>query len=140
MKDLNQTLATIADQLNSAVVAHGPQAWATMLEVKRLDCVSTLIITGVWTVVLAIIALVGALAGRRIWLAGRKIEIKQGYDLNEQEACPFIFGSYGLAACGVFAAAFSIGNIFALSNQWLWIGAFSPNIAVAHDIISKVMQ
>jgi hypothetical protein len=132
-KDATQVVDHFAKELAGQFHVLAPEALKILCEVKQIDSISSILISSVWIVISIILALVLWLLGVRCWREADRLQ--ENYeDLGFN---PF----YAVVGClgGPVFAIIAVINAVALSNQWLWIGALHPELAVYHDIIVKVM-
>jgi hypothetical protein len=112
-----------AAQIQTALVKVAPVAWHTMVAVKQADCIGAIVTGIIAAVILAIVATVA---------------LRIAFAWNQEES-----GTAGAFTLYVFGACAALGSlgivIFGLLDQWFWIGAFNPNLAVAHDVILKAL-
>lgn len=132
-KTLNQ-IDQWAAQISHAVSKAAPVVWQTAVAVKRLDSIGALV-----TLFLGLVIAVAL--SRWLWI------ICQAYwgKLREESRHSTDDGNQAVAIIsGVFSVFCGFGAVcivvFGLLNQWLWIGAFYPQIAVAHDIIQRITR
>lgn len=117
-----------ATQLQHALVNAAPKVWDVLVQVKRVDCIGNLTGTVVGCVVLLIVA-------AKLWQNCRTYWKRTETDYDDALKVVAVFSGLGAVGCG----GFSLGAfLFTVLNQWVWIGVFYPQLAVAHDIISKV--
>jgi hypothetical protein len=146
-----------ADKLSHTIEKVSPVVWQTTLAVYRADAIGSLVTTALWFLLMAIPAIVCAVIAVHIWNAGnayqateqaayRKSEVKAGFSEDEIDVSNVPdMGAYITAWAVTICASIGFGigalvNFASLTNYWTWIAAFYPQLAVAHDILQKVMN
>jgi hypothetical protein len=123
LTDLEQTVS----QIQAAVINKAPVAWQITLQVTRIDCISNLI--------------AGLLLGTGAWFAlsfaisciDKILELdKTGEDTLFQQILFVVTGVTGFAM-----GLFGILNLF---DIWNWVGAFDPQLFIAHEAINKILN
>lgn len=118
-----------AAQVQTALVKIAPVAWHTLVAVKQADSIGYLISGGAGLVFFGLTAIVAAIF--MFVLIGKAAP---GADDTLTGFAVFCF------ILGAIATLVSLGFAFALvTDYWIWIGAFHPDLAVAHDIIQKAL-
>ena len=127
---------TLLAKMQAGISHYAPQAWHTMLVVKQIDSLGTLLNGGL-TLLLAIIAwIVCGLCLRAALKFHAETDdygnLKHKYDMAP--AFP------GIVVGGVVGLIASIVTFLTLSDIWAWVGVYNPSIAVAHDILVRVLS
>lgn len=125
LAQLNQWAA----QIGHAVSHAAPVVWQTAVAVKRADSIGNLI-----TLVLG--ALILGFVARWLWSVCRHHWDKLGVTSDDGYQVLAIFAGIGSIVGGIACLCIVI---FGLLDQWLWIGAFAPQLAVAHDVMTRVL-
>ncbi len=122
-----------AMELSNVIVnKYGPVAWETMLTLKRIDGIQSLIL-GLFCFITALIAV---------------NMLKKHWDLKKSLYDETRYGNFGLEDTDpavvfptFFIVIFSgVGLINYWGSIWTWVAVFYPELAIAHDIMTKVTQ
>ncbi len=119
-----------AMELSNVIVnKYGPVAWETMLTLKRIEGIANLFYgLKLITIGVVIVTLV-------YWI-GNKIASTIDNEIDKL-CCRFI--PTGIALAIMMAVCIGPGLMW-LTSIWNWIAVFYPELAIAHDIMTKVIQ
>ena len=122
VNDIEKIAKDLTDQATLVAHQYGPQAWAVVCGVKRVDSIGYLLAG-----LLCLIA-----AGIIAWFV-RSVVIDEDKMENEGLVTLAIFG--GMGGVGLFA----IGVVM-FADVWNWVGAIDPGLAIAHDVIVRALS
>jgi ABC-type multidrug transport system permease subunit len=120
-----------ASHIQNSIVKVAPQVWSVAVQVKQMDSIGNLIISGIVLVLFGF----GIYAAVRLFRWNFEKYHATDYDSDGIYIAGCIFSALGCIASMFFV----LSALLTLFDQWVWIGAFHPSIAVAHDIISKAL-
>lgn len=132
-----------ASQIENAVVKAAPAVWTTAVHVKQADAIGAFVTNLCEAALLLIFTIIlGRYAirfGKSAWLRDEKVGADYG--------CGEIPGLGAWLLCAVCAVGGIVSAVYAWSafaavafDQWVWIGATNPGLAVSHDIIVKILS
>lgn len=124
-----------ASEIQKGIIQIAPQAFHVLVAVKQADSIGNLITSGIGFFVFLILAVALAFVS---YHGGHIANNVNPYDEGQQFASVTVSLLAGAGA--VIAAVIADSTSFVFLNQWNWIGAFRPDIAVYHDIIVKVLS
>jgi len=113
----------IASQIKDVFTHYTPQAWEIVKQIKQIDSFYYLLIALIFTVV-PLVAL---------FFVPKLFKKLEGF--CDREAKWFIIIMYTSFVFFIFAV-----NVTDLLNLWEWVGAFNPQLAIAHDLVEKVLS
>jgi hypothetical protein len=129
-----------ASQIQNAIVKAAPAVWATAVHVKQADAIGAFVTNGVEAAVLALFAGFCIWQSTKHWSRARAIDSQKHDSID----CPGLWEYLATVAFGVpgiIATCFAWSTFAAVAfDQWAWIGATNPGLAVAHDIIQKILS
>lgn len=126
--DIEKIAEDLTNQATSVAHHYGPQAWAIMCGVKRVDSIGALAM-GVGGLVFAI-AFIVAFVKFGLWM-----NTQEWASLDENPMILFYWGF------GTMIAVFLFFNLPSnLTDIWNWVGAINPGLAIAHDVITKALS
>lgn len=119
-------------KLGQLAQAHGQEAINAAVQVKQVDSINHLIGIPGWGAVL--VACGFAAYGIRKWWG--RFDAADDFDTRD----------FGKLSCGIAGLILALGTalsafafICALFGVWAWVGLFNPKLALAHDILVKLV-
>lgn len=128
-----ELLSKIGEKLGQAIgnAAHqyGPPVWQMVLSIKRVDSlghlIPSLVVLGIFPFIL--------------------IKLYRFFKSNAADCCPgrpFIYcgfsAGYGLVL--FVSTVILIPFLVQVLNIWNWVGVFDPQVAIAKDIMDKILR
>ena len=150
--DINFDFDAALAKLNELAVEHGPQAIDLAVRVKQAESIGQIAVglavaaatvgIGVATYKLTIKALQSLQTDslREAWQ-----DHKRYPSLYKEPAFPHPEPTItpvwmtGAIVSGILAVTFCINAAASLFDKWAWIGAFAPELALANDVMQKVL-
>jgi hypothetical protein len=121
------------DQLNQAVVRVAPTAWNIAKGVKRTEGLGYIII-GCVDVIAALVVIALAVHWLpRLWVWALK------YERDDGDGGGYAAAIFGSAVPSLLAAIWFGCGMGYLLNIWNWAALFAPDLAIAHDVLVKVL-
>jgi hypothetical protein len=133
-----------ASQIQNAIVIAAPKVWQVAVTVKRADSIGALVTNIIEALVRAGVAIPLAILAVRSFKQGRALddsvpERERSYGQVTGWAQYVVAGLSAVGSVVTFCFAWS-AFAAVVFDQWVWIGATNPGLAVSHDIILKVLS
>ena len=116
-------------KLEALVAQHGPQAVDTAAEVVRVGAIGDLIVGAGCAVATAL-----------IWRTLHRVSTTRWKETDVFDDPMGPFPMIALLAAGFLSCVTTIGALEGLLDVWNWVALFNPKLALAHQILSRVVS
>jgi hypothetical protein len=126
--DLLEQSATFA---KGFIEKHGPQAWDSVLWVYRVMALRSLI--------LCIVTLTISWFVYRWWHRSLLVPYREWVEENPRDDT-IDNGTWTVTAAGLLWIVPSAFAVFQITELWMWVSLFKPELKVAYDMFNKVTK
>jgi len=119
----------ISSQLKDAFTHYTPQVWNALQKIKQIDSIGSAIQCLIFEI-LGFLAVFFAIkfSKKIVWSFGEPEDAK---------SATFLVATIVLL---IFAPIAICISSICISDIWLWVGIFDPQLAIAHDVVNKILS
>lgn len=140
--DFTQWLQRAGELATTVINKYGPVAWDTLLTLKVIEGLQLLVLGGFGLVLVVVLLSISYVQNKKYnQYFAAQLEHYNKPTARRSDAPPDETWRGILAIVSLIIAGFSfVISLVILLNIWNWIAVFKPELAIAHDIMTRVVK